>query len=166
MTYATHDENGIRYADEDMLMALGPTAASVSRRLRDGELVLHPDVVRDYPEIAESLKRETSVPETPRPAHPAEGTPRAVVESEPARHCAGTRARKAPAVSAADGMVRRATRFLPPVHQNRYGEEFLSELAEIATDRGRWGQLGYALRVAVRSLTLRRALRAEQSVTE
>lgn len=48
---------------------------------------------------------------------------------------------------------------VPVAHRKRYDEEFRGELDQIAQARGRWAQLGYALRVARQVWTLRLALR-------
>ena len=56
-------------------------------------------------------------------------------------------------------LVRYAARVVPIGHRCRYDEEFRADLIELARDRGRWVQIGYAIRVLARGLSLRRSLR-------
>jgi hypothetical protein len=57
------------------------------------------------------------------------------------------------------GLVRYALRIVPVGHRCRYDEEFRADLTELARDKGRWIQMGYAFQVLVRGLALRWALR-------
>jgi len=58
-------------------------------------------------------------------------------------------------------LLKVATRMVPPGDRARYGEEFQSELADIArAEGGRWGQLAYAIRQVMSSVRLRAVLRS------
>lgn len=56
-------------------------------------------------------------------------------------------------------MLRQAMRVVPVAHRDRYDEEFLSELHQIAQTHGRWAPVCYALRVVRHVWRLRFALR-------
>jgi hypothetical protein len=56
------------------------------------------------------------------------------------------------------GLIRHAVRVVPVGYRCRYDEEFRADLTELARDRGRWVQVGYAFRVLMHGLALRRLL--------
>jgi hypothetical protein len=71
---------------------------------------------------------------------------------------AGKQEQRRRASRAARRVVRWSVRVLPAVAQARYRQEFEAELFDLR-ERSRWVQLRYAMRLLVRSVWLRRALR-------
>jgi hypothetical protein len=120
----------------------------------DLDRILASDLTRDL-DLASGLASDLDHPLAPRPAAATVASPSAL---RPAALPAG-RIRGKRQSATARRLLSAAAYVLPAEDRARYGEEFGSELAELAlAGGGRLNQLGYSARVAFSSVRLRAVL--------